>query len=91
MIKPDPSMLTDRYAWGRAAQASVWGFAFPVAGDHIEVCLEDYHGKRFIAAQVYEDQGRSYVMFRDPCNDPDCAEHDYSTVPVTHVRPYVSG
>jgi hypothetical protein len=84
-------MLTHRYAWGRSAQVAATGFAFPAAGDHIEVCLDGYRGHRFTASRVYEHEGRCYVVFRDPCNDPGCTEHDYSTVPVTAVRPFVSG
>jgi len=91
MIKPDPSMLTLGYSKGRAVQAAAFGFAFPVAGDHIEVMLDGYRGKCFRAVRVYENRGRSYVSFYDPCDDPACQEHDYSTVPVTAVRPYVSG
>lgn len=91
MIKPDPSMLTLYYAKGRAAQAAVFGVAFPATGDRIEIMLDGYRGKCFRAAQVYEHHGRTLVSFFDPCNDPGCHECDYTSVPVTAVRPFVSG
>jgi len=67
-------------------------FAFPVAGDTVEICLAGYHGRPFTAERVYEHEGRTYVVVYDPCPIPDCIEHDdYSTVSVTAIRPHVSG
>jgi hypothetical protein len=67
-------------------------FAFPVAGDAIEICLDDYRGRCFTAERVYEREGRTYVVVYDPCSTPGCTEHDdYSTVSVTAVKPHVSG
>jgi hypothetical protein len=84
-------MLTAHYSRGRAAQVAAMGFSFPAPGDHIEVCVDGYRGKRFRAAQVYEYHGRTLVSFYDPCATPGCHECDYTSVPVTAVRPFVSG
>ncbi|MGO8977212.1 MAG: hypothetical protein ACLQJ0_16090 [Steroidobacteraceae bacterium] len=67
-------------------------FEFPLVGDHIEVCLSGYHGRRYRAERVFEHEGRTYVVIFDPCPIPDCTEHDdYTTVSVSAVRPFVSG
>ena len=68
------------------------GFEFPLVGDPIEVCLEGYRGRCFKAARVYQHEGHTYVTVYDPCAIPGCTEHDdYSAVPASAVRPFVSG
>lgn len=70
---------------------SIDHFAFPVAGDPIEICLDGYRGQPFTVTDVHSHRGQTYVTVFDPCPIPDCTEHDdYSTVSVTAVRPHVS-
>jgi hypothetical protein len=61
---------------------------FPLPGDLVEVCLDGWRGHHYAVTEVH---ARHVVVFA-PCNVPGCEEHDpYSTVPMTAIRPHVSG